>query len=31
MALHFTRDEFEARVQRSYVPVKVSVGAMAKG
>ena len=25
------RDEFEARVQRSYVPVKVSVGAMAKG
>ena len=25
------RDEFESRVQRTYVPVKVSVGAMAKG
>ncbi|MEO0511558.1 MAG: NADH-quinone oxidoreductase subunit NuoF [Planctomycetota bacterium] len=25
------RDEFEDRVQRSFVPVKVSVGAMAKG
>ncbi|MEZ6318842.1 MAG: NADH-ubiquinone oxidoreductase-F iron-sulfur binding region domain-containing protein [Phycisphaerales bacterium] len=25
------RDEFEARVQRTYVPVKISVGASAKG